>query len=288
MSFKLVVAGATGALGGAVVELAKQRGWQVTVLGRSREKLAELGAHDAIVISDLDKNGGLTPELVERLRGHDCVFSCLGASVHPNAGGSRTYTQVDTPCNRALIEATKQAKVPKFVYVSLANAKPLLHLDYVKAHEEVVAALKSSGLNYAVVRPTGFFSAFAPIFEMARKGAVPLMGTPEEAKTNPIDDRDLAEVCLEAVESDFGDQEVGGPEVLSRLELVERAFAALGKPVKTRKLPDGVVHFMSTLIKPFNPRLANITKFYLAVSREDCVAPVRGSRSISDYFGQLA
>src|SRR5690606_29213823 len=160
MSFKLVVAGATGALGTAVVELAKQRGWHVTALGRSREKLAELGAHDTIVVSELDKNGRGRPELVERLQGHACVFSCLGASVHPNAGNSRTYTQVDTPCSRALIAAAKQAKVPKFVYVSLANAKPLLHLDYVKAHEEVVEMLKSSGLNHAVVRPTGFFSAF--------------------------------------------------------------------------------------------------------------------------------
>lgn len=288
MGFKLVVAGATGALGTAVVELAKQRGWHVTALGRCREKLVKLGAHDAIVVADLDKNGGGTPELVKGLRGNACVFSCLGASVHPTAGGSRTYTQVDTPCNRALIEASKQAKVPKFVYVSLANVKPLLHLDYVRAHEQVVETLKTSGLNYAVVRPTGFFSAFAPILELARKGAVPLMGTPEVAKTNPIDDRDLAEVCLEAVESDFGDQEVGGPEVLSRLELVEQAFAALGKPVKTRKLPDGVVHFVSALIKPFNPRLANITRFYLAVSQEDCIAPARGSRRISDYFGQLA
>lgn len=286
MAMKLVVAGATGTLGGLVTELAVGR-HQVTVLGRDAQRLERLGAHRSIVVEHLERASAPPPELVERLRGTDCVFSCIGASVQPTfAAERRSFWHVDAPCNERLVEAAKQAGVRKFVYVAVPGIRHLKHLEYAAAHERVVQALSRSGLEHAIVRPTGFFSAFLSILELAEKGIVPLLGTPDAARTNPIDDRDLAEICLEAVESSFGDQEVGGPEVFTRRQLAEKAFEALGKPSRTRLVPTPAVKLGGVLIRPFNPRLAAISRFYLAISSCDCIAPARGRRTIDAFFAE--
>ncbi len=66
-----------------------------------------------------------------------------------------------------MIEAARKAGVKRFVYVGVAGHRELGHLDYVRAHELVVTSLKESGLDYAVIRPTGLFSAFAVLVPMA-------------------------------------------------------------------------------------------------------------------------
>ncbi len=127
------------------------------------------------------------------------MFSALGASVLPSmAKGWRSYASLDTPANMNLVTAARTAGVRRFVYVSVANHRRLGHLHYVLAHERVVEALRDSGLEYTVVRPTGFFSAFATLIPMARRGPVPLIGD-GSARTNPIHDDELAAVCVRAI-----------------------------------------------------------------------------------------
>lgn len=280
----LLVAGATGALGRNVVACARARGYRVRAMGRNSAKLAGVGADETVLVERF------TPAELERcLAGVDHVFSCLGASVQPGAHlGYSTYTRVDLPLNEALIRAARAARVGRFVYVSTSHGPDMLHLNYVRAHEGVVNVLRDSGLAHAVIRPTGFFSAFLPILQMAKRGFVPLMGNPE-AQTNPIDDRDLAEVCVDALtEVGFGQQDVGGPEVLTRRSLVELAFQAHGAPPRTKRLPSWLVTAMATAMYPIGPRTSDVTRFFLAVSSRDCVAPRHGSRTIREYYAEHA
>lgn len=247
----------------------------------------KLDALDADETAEVDF--GSDADLTRALAGSSMVFSSIGASIQPAFGaGYRSYTKVDTPVNLTLIRAAKQAKVERFVYVSVYHSTDMRSLDYVKAHENVVDELRSSGLSYAVVRPTGFYSAFTPILSMAAKGSVPLMGDPE-ARTNPIDDRDLAEVCVRALaEKDFGEQAVGGPETFTRRELLELAFEATGTPVNIKRLPSGFIRFVSACLLPFNPRVAHITRFFLEASSCDCVAPSHGSARLTDFYRETA
>lgn len=43
----------------------------------------------------------------------------------------------------------------------------------------------------------------------------------------------------------------------------------------------------SALVRPFSPRISDIARFYLAVSKTDCVAERYGQRRLEDYFGAL-
>jgi uncharacterized protein YbjT (DUF2867 family) len=278
----VLVAGATGALGRAVVQELKSRGQDVRAVGRNEERLKTVGA-DSIAVTDALAG----PEVFDAaLDGVSHVFSCLGASVYPSLSGLyQTYKKVDAGGNLNLLAGATKAGVERFTYVSVAGAREMKGLQYAEAHEEVVDALRVSGLDYAVVRPTGFFSAFGMLFDIARKGGrVPCIGG-VTAKTNPIHELDLARICADAtLEAGFGERDVGGPQIRARGEIFDAMYAALDRPTKVRKIPAGLVRFGSWFLLPFAPRVAHIVRFFAHVGTNDCVGEPLGTRTLEDYF----
>ncbi|MFO0722977.1 MAG: NAD(P)H-binding protein [Myxococcota bacterium] len=276
----LAIAGATGALGKVVLAEAKRRGITTRALGRRAQALAALGADHSFVCDPLRGRG-----LTEALAGADAVFSSLGASVLPSlTKGYRSYPAVDTPANLHLIEAAIASGVRRFIYVSVAGHPSFDQTVYVRAHEAVVEALERSPLEYVVLRPTGFFSAFLELLPMARRGPLPLIGDPE-AKTNPISDRDLACFALDQLEGPARvAHRIGGPEILSRAQISALAFEALGKPPRTLRLPDAVVQAMALLLRPLSPRVSDFMRFILRASSVDTVATPIGSDRLAEAF----
>jgi uncharacterized protein YbjT (DUF2867 family) len=279
---RVLVAGATGALGHEVVLALLSRGHQVRAIGRSAERLARLGNAETRIV-DVENGDGLR----EAMTGVDAVFSSLGASVQPSLGrGRATYSKVDVPLNNNLIQIAIAVGRPRFVYTSVFRAPDFPNLIYMRAHEDVAALLKQSGLSHAVIRPTGFFSAYASFIEMAKKGPLPEMNG-GAAKTNPIHDGDLAQVCADAIEGKTGDIDAGGPEVLTRRQIGELAFAAAGKPPRFRQTPPWLISTASKLMKPFHPRIADLADFLGVIMQGDFVAPVRGQRTLGAYFKEV-
>ncbi len=279
----LLVAGAAGNLGRHVVCEAVGRGHLVRTLVHRTPLPEDLAAvvTEQVCADALDQS-----QLTGVCDGVHTVFSCLGASISPSfAKGRRSYTRVDAPANRNLIDAALAAGVKRFVYVSVACHDRLGHLNYVRAHEQVVSVLAASGLDYSVVRPTGFFSAFAEVLTMAAKGPVPLIGE-GSARTNPIHDADVAAVCVDAVEGQECAEDVGGPETLTRREIVELAFDALGKRARMPAMPAAVVPLVALLMRPVNPRMSHLSSFLAAVSTQDVLAPSSGRRTLSAYFAE--
>ena len=219
----------------------------------------------------------------------DVVFSCVGASIDPAPWkGWRSYMDVDVPANGNLLDAAKRAGVGRFVYVSCAHDAAMLGLHYVAAHERVVERLRASGLAWHALRPTGFFSAYAMLFDLARRGVAPLFGD-GSARTNPIDEADLADACADAIEGNApAEQDLGGPEVHTRREAVELAFKALGRAPRTVSMPASAVRAMCWLLRPLLPRTAHITEFVAHVSTHECIAPARGTRTLAQYYAALA
>jgi uncharacterized protein YbjT (DUF2867 family) len=278
----VLVAGASGLLGRQVVRELRARGLEVRALTRSAERgrsLEALGAQ--IIVGD-----ALRPEtLMPALDGTAIVFSCLGQSVSLDmANRGPGYHAVDYVGNHNLIAAAKAAGVQRFGYVSVFRAELFPQLAYMRAHADVAAELRSAGLAHAIICPTGFFSAFDAILDMARSGRGSLIGD-GAARSNPIHDADLAEVCVDAL-LDTSDciVDVGGPEVVSRRQIVEAAFAAVKKPVKITTMPAWAAGAMATLAMPFAPRIGELMAFATTMFTTDIVAPQRGDRRIAEYF----
>lgn len=278
----VLVAGASGKLGYEVVRELKARGERVRALGRSKGRLEGLrGLADDLYVGD-----ALEPAtLPGALEGVDRVFSCLGASVIPMPKyGGVTFSKLDYPANRNLIQAAVAANVRKFVYVSVFGAHKLPHHDFIRGHELVVEELRRSSLSYSVLRPTGFFSAMDEILLVASRGLLPEFngGT---ARTNPIHEADLAELCVDAFDQPNGwEADVGGPDALTRKEIAQLAWKAIGKEARAVKVPVSVLRSAGLLMRPFYPRVGHLFTFIADILIDDFVAPCHGKHHIADYF----
>lgn len=282
----ILVAGATGALGQQVVRSLRRRGHHVRALSRTAERGRLLeGAADEITVGDATR-----PESIAgALQGVDTVFSCLGQSVGMDARNRAPgYRAVDYAGNHNLIERARLDGVHRFVYVSVFGAEQYPKLEYMRAHADIGRELKGSGLSYGIIQPTGFFSALEALLDLAQSGRGMIFGD-GSARSNPIHDADLAELCADVV-SRAGDLEIaaGGPEVLSRRQMVELAFAALGKPPRISALPAWAPRAMSAMARPFAPRLSELLAFVGAIYTNDAIAPAVGMQQLGAYLSLRA
>ena len=281
---RVLLAGASGHLGRCVAKELKARGYVVRALARRPERLDATA--DEAVQGDLLDPATLGPACA----GVHVVFSCAGASMRLGGFGDRRGPmEVDWRGNANLLAAARAAGVRRFVYVSVYGAEGMRALEYTGAHERFADELRASGMEHAIVRPTGFFSFFGEIAKLAKRGRGVVIGS-GEARTNPIHEADLAEVCADAVAEGEREIGVGGPDVFTRAEIVELAFRAVGRPApkKLTHVPPGGFRGAAAVLKPLNRRIAALLAFGADVSQVDCVAPAYGTRRLEDYFRTFA
>jgi len=197
-----LVAGATGYLGKYVVKEFKEQGYWVRALARkqSLHKLEETGPFleppardyiDEVFVGEVTK-----PETLHGLCDDiDVIFSSIGITRQRDGV---SLMDVDYQGNRNILDAALKASVSKFIFISVFNAHLLEQkVGVVNPRELFVKDLVASGLDYAVIRPTGFFSDMSEVLRRASSGRVYLVGDGEK-RINPIHGADLAKVCVDA------------------------------------------------------------------------------------------
>lgn len=188
--------------------------------------------------------------------------------------------------NKNLLEVALGAGVQRFVYVSVLDGPELVHLDIVRAHEDFVDALQASGIDYAVVRPTGFFSDMGEYLGMARKGRVFLIGSGWNL-INPIHGADLAVTYADAVEGSPREIDVGGPEVLTHHDIAELALKSLGKRRRVSSVPVWMARGAVALTRLFDRQRGELLAFFVEAMTRDAVGPISGEHRLSEHFDEL-
>jgi uncharacterized protein YbjT (DUF2867 family) len=214
--------------------------------------------------------------------GADAAFSSIGVR---SFKGRPTFREVDEAANLNLVEAAEQAGVGRFVFVSVLHANqfrassPLL-----EARERVVDRLRSGPMTTTIIRPTGFFNDLVAFLDMAKRGRVWVIGD-DQTRLNPIHGVDLAEVIRAALASDdTTDRNVGGPDVMTQAEIAAAAFTATGRPVKTTRVPSGLVRTVGRLISPFNPNAGANLQMFALMGQHDMVGDPVGTHHLADEF----
>ncbi|MCP4902093.1 MAG: SDR family oxidoreductase [bacterium] len=280
-SKRILVAGATGYLGKFVVEELKARGYWVRALARSPRKLDHLlGSLDEVVKAEVTQ-----PETLDHVcDGIDVVFSSIGITKQRDG---LTFRDVDYQGNKNLLDVARRAGVWRFAYVSAFNGQGLRHLDIGAAHEDFVDELKVSGLEYTVLRPTGYFSDMGEILEMARKNRVWLIGSGKH-RVNPIHGADLAVTCADAIEGGDTEINVGGPQTMTWNEVAALAFDVLGKPAKITHIPAWFMWSVVRLIRLLNRHQGDLMAFFTTMATTDVVAPATGDHTLEAHYRSLA
>lgn len=280
----VLVAGASGKVGQATIKELKRQGYKVRALLRDRTKLSSLAdAVDEIVIADACEPHALTGACANI----DVVISTIGGSLQlGRTKGKAGYWEVDFQANKNLLAEALAAQVKKLIYVSVFQAEQMKGIVYGEAHAAFEEELKRSDLAYSLIRPTGIFYIFEEFMKLARKGIIPLIGN-GQVRTNPIDEAEVAEWCVKAIQSEETIFDLGGPDIFTRREISELCFDAVGKPHRFIKYPVGLMRALIAPVKLFDRRLFDLLAFGIFVSTVDTVAPQVGVNKLDSYLKQL-
>lgn len=148
---------------------------------------------------------------------------------------ARGQTTFDEAVNnsRLLVESAREAGVNRIVHVSVTKADQAPYLPYFAGKAEVEAALKESGVSYAIVRPTVVYGRedvlinniawllrHIPVFVIAGSGAY---------RVRPVHVDDVARICIEAAKSSESlTIDAVGPETMTFEEMVRAIRGAVG------------------------------------------------------------
>jgi uncharacterized protein YbjT (DUF2867 family) len=276
---KVLVAGATGYLGGYLVKELKKRNYWVRVLIRKESQKQLFENVDDFFVGEIT-----LPDSLNRIcENIDWVFSSIGITRQKDG---MTYMNVDYQGNSNLLNEAKNSNVKSFQYVSALGGENLRQLKIFEAKERFADELKSSELNYTIIRPNGFFSDMGDFLKMAKNGTVYLFGN-GNFKLNPIDGADLAEVCVGKIISNEKEINVGGPDVLTQNEIAALALQAWKKKKRIIHLPDSIRKFTIWAMRTFtSSKTYGPVEFFLTAMAFDNIAPKYGKQKLGDFFSK--
>jgi uncharacterized protein YbjT (DUF2867 family) len=274
----ILVAGSTGHLGRALVEVGLRRGHRIVALARRPEALAAFAENPAF--GCLRAEVTRPEELRDTCRGVELVISALGITLQRDG---LTFRDVDYQGNMNLLEEARASGVGTFVYTSGYGVDEGLDNPMYRAKKDFELALQESGMPYLIVRPTGFFSDMLMILEMAKRGRVFLLGT-GAGRINPIDLTDLAEFYYRHLGSTNSILEVGGPASYSFDEIARLALAAAGKAERIVHVPLAVVAVLLPMVRLFSPNTFSELQAFSRIMTRGAEAPKYGSRRLEEAF----
>jgi uncharacterized protein YbjT (DUF2867 family) len=219
----LLVTGATGLSGSAVIrEFARQKA-PVRALVRNRAKARELESLPTVEVVEGDM---LRPEtLGAALRDVDRVLMISSARER----------MLQTQC--MFIDTCKQAGVRHIVKFSGKESGIGFNPNHFRStweHEHIEDYLEQSGLEWTHLRPSQFMQFYLPpaptAVDIAQRTLFLPMGN---ARIAPVDIHDIARVAFALLHSEGHEgksYDMTGPEALTMSEVVERISRVVGKP----------------------------------------------------------
>lgn len=246
------VTGATGFVGGHLVDALLARGDEVTALVRSPDKAKELARRGVrLVVGTLDG----TEPLDRAVAGAEVIYHVAGLTA---ARSEAEFLATNRDGTARLLASARQVGQARVVLVSsLAAAGPALEGRPLEGNEtprpvtrygrSKLAAedvLKSGPLPWTIIRPPAVYGPadreMFRVFRAASLGVVPVFGDGSQ-RLSLVFGPDLAAAIAAAGATEAT---IGGtyyachPEIITSRQLVETAAAAAGRRVRIIGLPE--------------------------------------------------
>ncbi|GAB4535339.1 MAG: SDR family oxidoreductase [Pleurocapsa sp.] len=214
-----LVTGATGSLGRRIVRQLREKEQSVRAFVRLSSRYGELEDRGAeIFIGDLQEQ-------------RDIIKACRNVKYIISSHGSGNNAQaLDYRANIELIDCAVENNVEHFVFISvLAVDRGYQDSPTFKAKKEVEKYLIASGLNYTILRPSGFANNLIPLAERFRDTGIYLLIGDAQNRSSIVSTDDLATIAIASTQVEAAKNQifpVGGPEILRRDD-IPRIFSRL-------------------------------------------------------------
>ena len=281
---KILIAGASGALGTEIINLLKENGEDIRVLTRSDKGVSKLSKFtDDVWKGDAGKD----PVGIENItKNITTVISALGKSISLFTPSGESFIESDFKANKNLLDDAVKNGVQRFIYVSIMGADSKKDYSVAKAHKLFENELRNSGIDYTILRPAGFYSGLNDLAIMAKRKVIPLIGS-GNAKTNSIHHKDLAAVVVSYLTEGPEIVEVGGPNIHTRLEMAQMIEEIIGG--KIIKIPETMAKMSADLGLPkiFSEGINDKLDYFTFITTNDMIGETNGSISFREYLGGL-
>ena len=282
MKEKILLAGASGALGLEVLALLHQQGKDVRALVHSADGADKVSQYtDDIWKADASEGNEIIKDITKDV---SIVVSTLGKSVSLFTNRGKSFMENDFYANSNILDDALKNKVKRFVYVSIKGAEKALEYEVAKSHKMFEDALEASGIDYTIIRPVGFFSGLNDLAIMAKRKVIPIVGE-GKSRTNSIHQKDLAKVVVENLYEGPAIREVGGPLVHTRREMADMIAEKLGG--KVIPVPEKVAEWGMFLPEMVDDNISAKLKYFKFVTTNDMIGEKNGEITFAEYLDGL-
>lgn len=284
---KVIVAGATGYLGSQIVKELLKQGAEVTAMVRqtsSRDALSRMGVRNFVVGDMMD------PASLRKVFSHGIGFDAIVAS----AAGYTRRQKGDSPATdtigyRNLVDAAKQAGIPRFVLISIlesdkAKSVPHFHNKYL-----IEQYLREKKQPFIALRPGAFLDQTPDfIINKITKGILPtflkgsygIIYTPQLARYTA-----LAAVALPDSELNTS-IDVGWDRPVNERILTAAFATVLKKEIKNEPvIPPFVLKYVLPVVARFSENIKDMIEMIKWIEKGIYIST--DTQRQKDLFGEL-
>jgi NADH dehydrogenase len=281
-----VVTGAVSFTGRYVAARLLELAHEVRTLTRHPQSASPFGSRVEAFPLDFELD-----TLTERLRGADTLYNTYWIR---SPRGNLTFERV-LDNTATLLSAAREAGVRRVVQLSVSNASASSPLPYFRAKALAEEALSSSGLSYAIIRPTLVFAREDVLVNniawLLRR--LPLFVVPGSGgyTLQPVAANDVAELAVTAgLGTEPTVMDAAGPDIFSFEELVRVIREAVGSRA-------AIVHGSPRLALALSALTGKIMRDTLVTRAElaglmqgllTSKAAPAGTRRFADWLGENA
>ena len=253
----VTVFGGSGFVGRHVVRALAKRGWRIRAAVRRPDLAGHLQPMGAVgQVHAVQANVRFPDSVARALAGADAVVNCVGI-LQPS--GHQTFEEIHDEGAHTIAQSASAAGATQLVHVSALGADRDSAANYAITKAKGETAILEQMPGAVILRPSvifgpedQFFNRFAGLAQ--RSPALPALGG-GVTKFQPVFVGDVALAVAAALEGRAKGglvYELGGPEVVSLREILERVARYAGRDAKPFPIPFIVAKALSiaTLVLP--------------------------------------
>lgn len=253
---KILLLGGTGFVGTVIANRLAERGVEITVPSRRRERGKGIILLPSVTLVEADVHDEAT--LVELMRGHDAVINLVGIlhSRDVKFPYSQDFAHVHVDLPKKIVAACQAAGVRRLLHMSALKADPGAPSEYLasKAEGERIVLAAQGPLDVTVFRPSVIFGAGDSFLSMFAKllGFAPVLPLGHgRARFQPVWVGDVADAFIAAIgnTATFGQAyDLCGPRVYTLRELVEYTAEQTGRRARIIPLNDTLAYVQAGIL----------------------------------------
>jgi uncharacterized protein YbjT (DUF2867 family) len=246
----ILVAGATGRLGGMITRRLLEQGREVRILVRHNSPSEELAKQGMATSAQSLIEAGAQPvygDLKDRVsldRACDGIETLITTANSALRGGEDTVQTVDLQGNRNLVDAARAARVGQFIFTSVLDADVNSPVPLFQAKAATEAYLRESGMPYTILGPDIFMEVWVGlVIGMPLQAGQPVTLVGEGCRLHSfISQADVAAFAVAAIGHPAAMNQslsLGGPKALSWCDVVATFGRVLDREIAVNFAPPG-------------------------------------------------